>query len=172
MSSGRKNGKWCALPVPGGLSSADSDPPTPVSPRISASGAGLRFTNSPFNTIFDTQGFFFSLLLHAYFCRREFLQQVSSTVSVCPMPLWCSPKWKLSVNPSCSPNLQIRCPDLPLPGSGYRNGDVGGFINSCAVLPLACMGPWALGGTWPLPGPAMQPWSVFPSILLGMASWS
>lgn len=61
---------------------------------------------------------------------------------------------------------------LPLPGGGYRNGDVGVFIDSRAASPLARMGPWALGGTWPLPGPAMQPWSVFPSILLGTVSWS
>lgn len=74
------------------------------------------------------------------------MQQVSSMVSVCPMPLRCSPKWKLSVTPSCSPHLQIGCPDLPLPGGGYRNGDVGVFIDSRAASPLCPKGSLGIGG--------------------------
>lgn len=64
------------------------------------------------------------------------------------------------------------CPDLPLHGGGYRSGDVGVVINSSAASPLAHTAPQALGDTWPPPGRAMEPWSVFPSILLGMLGWS
>lgn len=140
-------------PVPGGLSSVCSDPPAPVSPRIGASGAGLGFTHSPPSTIFDSQGFFFHSPPPCIFLLKGTLAQVSSIIRVCPRPLQCSPKWELAVNPPCSPSLQMGCPDLPLPGAGYRSGNVGVFINSCAASPLAHTAPQALGDTWPLPGP-------------------